>query len=396
MNGFVFHAPTEMVFGKDTETKAGELVKKYGGSKVLLHYGKGSVVKSGLLDRVKASLDRAGVPYAELGGVQPNPLLSLVLEGVELCKKEGVDFILAVGGGSAIDSAKGIAVGLANPQDDVWDYYLGKTVPKCAPVGCILTLAATGSEMSNSSVVTKDEGHIKRSIDQDIIRPRFSIMNPELTFTLPKYQIACGVADIMMHTMERYLGSGHGNELSDRIAEQVIRNTVRYGPQQLADPADYKAASEIMWSGSVSHNGMTGLGNDGGDWATHLLGHELSAKFGAAHGATLTAVWGSWARYVCKDVKALRFAQYACKVWDCEMDYGHPEKTALEGIEKTEAFFASIGMPVNLSALVGRVLTDEEIQSMADLCISLGRTSIGNTMQLFKEDVVAIYRAANT
>lgn len=395
MNGFHFYAPTEVVFGKGTEGQVGKLVKRWKGTKVLIHYGKESVVRSGLLARVERSLEAEHIPYVRLGGVQPNPLLSLIYEGIALCRQEQVDFILAVGGGSAIDSAKGIAVGLANPEEDVWDYYLGKTVERCAPVGCVLTLAATGTEMSNSSVVTKDEGHIKRSIDQDPIRPKFAVMNPELTFTLPRYQIACGVADIMMHTMERYLGAGHGNELSDRIAEQVLRNVIRFGPEQLEDPADYQAASEIMWSGSVSHNGMTGLGSDGGDWATHLMGHELSAKYGAAHGATLTAVWGSWARYVCQDERVYRFAQYACKVWNCEMNYGDPARTAAEGIEKTEAFFASLGMPVNLSQLAGRVLEEQELVEMTDLCISLGRTSIGNTRVLYKEDVLNIYRAAN-
>lgn len=394
MNDFLYYAPTEVTFGKGTEAQAGRLVKKWGGTKVLLHYGKSSVVKSGLLARVEASLDEAGIPYVLLGSVQPNPLLSLALEGVALCRKERVDFILAVGGGSAIDSAKAIAVGLANPEETLWEYYLGKTVEKCAPLGCVLTLAATGSETSNSSVMTKDEGHIKRSIDQDIIRPKFAILNPELTYTLPKYQIACGVSDIMMHTMERYFGAALGNDLSDRIAEQVLRNMIRFGPEQLANPADYKAASEIMWTGSISHINLTGLGNENGDWATHILGHELSAKYGAAHGATLTALWGSWARYVYK-TNVLRFAQYASAVWDCHIDASDPERTALEGIEKTEQFFSSLGMPIHLSELVGKVLPDGDLEAMTDLCVSRGRTCVGNFQVLSKADVLAIYHNAN-
>lgn len=394
MNHFQYYAPTEIVFGRRTEEQAGQLVKKWGGTKVLIHYGKGSVIRSGLLDRVKASLTEAGVGYVELGGVQPNPLLSLALEGVALCRAENVDFILAVGGGSAIDSAKAIAVGLANPDEDLWDFYLGRTVEKCAPIGCILTLAATGSEMSNSSVMTKDEKHIKRSIDQDIIRPKFSIMNPELTYTLPKYQIACGAADIMLHTMERYLGAGFGNDLSDRIAEQVLRNVICYGPEQLERPDDYKAASELMWSGSVSHNGLTGLGSVGGDWATHWLGHELSALYGSAHGATLTAVWGSWARYVYKS-NVERFAQYAVMVWDCRLDTTDLASTAMNGIRKTEQFFASLGLPVNILQLIGRPAEDAELVHMTQLCLSRGRTTAGALCPLNDADVLAIYRAAN-
>lgn len=393
MNSFIYYAPTEVVFGKDTESKAGELVKKWGGSKVLLHYGKNSVIKSGLLGRVEESLQAAGVEYVKLGGAQPNPLLSKVYEGIELGLSEKVDFVLAVGGGSAIDSAKGIAVGLANPEVDVWDYFLGKTVEKALPVGCVLTMAATGTEMSNSSVVTKDEGHIKRSIDQDPIRPCFSIMNPELTYTLPKYQIACGVADIMMHTMERYLGANFGSDMTDRVAEQVLLNMICYGPVQVEKPDDYKAASEIMWTGSLAHNGLTGLGNEG-DWATHWLGHELSATFGASHGATLTAVWGSWARFVYKSNVA-RFAQYANTVWDVRLDTTDLEATALAGIRKTEQFFASIGMPINLEQLIGRKATDEEMVAMADTCMSLGRTTAGHMQALTRDDILAIYRMAN-
>lgn len=394
MKSFHYYSPTEVFFGKNEEANTGKYVKRWGGKKVLLHYGGKSAEKSGLLDRVKASLEEEGIPYVALGGVQPNPLLSLVYKGIALCKEENVDFILAVGGGSVIDSAKGIAVGLGHPDEDVWDFYLGKEVKNCYPVGVVLTIAAAGSETSNSSVVTKDEGRVKRSIDQDPIRPRFAVMNPELLYTLPRYQIACGITDIMMHTLERYFSHKDtlGNDLTDKIAEAVLDNVIQYGPKFYRDPTDYKAASEIMWAGSLSHNTITGCGN-GGDWATHLIGHELSGRYDAAHGATLAAVWGSWARYVMPD-NPLRFAQYAVKVWGCDFDSVCPENTALAGIEKTEAFFKSIGMPISIPELKEGV-TDQELKEMTDLCISLGRTAIGGFKRLGKEDVYAIYQMAN-
>ena len=264
----------------------------------------------------------------------------------------------------------------------------------CYPIGVVLTIAAAGSETSNSSVVTKDEGRVKRSIDQDPIRPRFAIMNPELLYTLPRYQIACGVTDIMMHTLERYFSHKDtlGNDLTDKIAEAVLDNVIQYGPKFYRDPTDYKAASEIMWAGSVSHNNLTGCGN-GGDFATHLIGHELSGRYDAAHGATLAAVWGSWARYVMPD-NPLRFAQYAVKVWGCDFDSACPENTAIAGIEKTEEFFRSIDMPISIPQLVEGV-TDQDLQEMTDLCVSLGRTSIGGFKKLLKEDVLKIYQMAN-
>ena len=394
MRSFHYYSPTEVVFGKNEEANVGTYVKKWGGTKVLLHYGGKSAEKSGLLDRVKASLDKEGIKYVALGGAQPNPLLSLVYKGIELGKEEKVDFILAVGGGSVIDSAKGIAVGLGHPDEDVWDFYLGKEVKNCYPVGVVLTLAAAGSETSNSSVVTKDEGRVKRSIDQDPIRPLFAIMNPELLYTLPRYQIACGITDIMMHTLERYFSNKDtlGNDLTDKIAEAVLDNVIQYGPKFYQDPTDYKAASEIMWAGSISHNSLTGLGNSG-DWATHLIGHELSGRYDAAHGATLAAIWGSWARYVMKE-NVLRFAQYAVKVWGCDFDSICPENTALAGIEKTEAFFKSLDMPISIPELQPDV-TDQDLREMTDLCISLGRTAIGGFKKLDKDDVFAIYQMAN-
>ena len=394
MRAFHYYAPTEVFFGANGEDQVGAYVKKWGGSRVLLHYGGKSAIASGLLDRVKASLEQEGISYVTLGGVQPNPLLSLVYKGIELGKAEKVDFILAVGGGSVIDSAKGIAVGLGHPDEDVWDFYLGKEVKNCYPVGVVLTIAAAGSETSFSSVVTKDEGRVKRAIDQDPIRPRFAVMNPELLYTLPRYQIACGVTDIMMHTLERYFSHRDtlGNDMTDKLAEAVLDNVIQYGPKFYQNPQDYKAASEIMWAGSLSHNNLTGCGN-GGDFATHLIGHELSGRYDAAHGATLAAVWGSWARYV-MPANPLRFAQYAVKVWGCDFDSACPENTALAGIEKTEAFFLSLGMPISIPELVPNV-TDQDLREMTDLCVSLGRTSIGGFRKLDKEDVFAIYQMAN-
>lgn len=275
MFNFTYFTPTEVVFGKGTETQAGVLVKKYGGKKVLIHYGSGSVVRSGLLGRVKASLEEQGISYVELGGVVPNPVLSLVYKGIDLAKREGVDFILAVGGGSVIDSAKAIGYGVAN-EGDVWDLFEHTCTAKaCLPVGTILTIAAAGSEMSMSSVITKEEGLKKRAYDDDLSRPRFAIMNPELTVTLPDYQTACGCTDILMHTMERYFTNGGNMEITDSIAEALMRTVISNARILKNDPKNYDARAEIMWAGSLSHNGLTGCGNDGGDFATHMLDYTI-------------------------------------------------------------------------------------------------------------------------
>ena len=313
MFDFKYFTPTKVVFGKNTEDKVAELVQEFGGKKVLIHYGGGSVIRSGLMQRVTDKLDAAGIAYVKLGGAVPNPHLSLVYEGIELCKKEGVDFLLAVGGGSAIDSAKAIGYGLMN-EGDVWDFYDYKRQAKaCMPLGVILTLAATGSEMSDSSVITKEEGLVKRGYSSDFCRPRFAILNPELTMTLPDYQTACGCTDIMMHTMERYFTNGGNMELTDSMAEALLR-TVKENALILAkDPNNYDARAEVMWAGSLSHNGLTGCGNDGGDWMTHKLEHELGGLYDVAHGAGLAAIWGSWARYVYKNCLP-RFKRYAINV----------------------------------------------------------------------------------
>ena len=309
MLNFEYYTPTKVVFGKDTEKQAGELVKAFGGTKVLVHFGGQSAKKSGLLDRICNSLEEAGLSYVTLGGVVPNPHLSKVYEGIELCKKEGVDFILAVGGGSVIDSGKAIGYGVAN-EGDVWDFYAKKRTAKaCLPIGAVLTIAAAGSEMSNSSVITNEDGWLKRGYNDDVCRCKFAVMNPELTYTLPAYQTASGCVDILMHTMERYFTKAENTMLTDSVAEGLMR-TVIYNAKVLAeDPENYDARAQVMWAGSLSHNGLTGCGTEG-DWASHQLEHELGGMFDVAHGAGLAAVWGSWARYVYKE-KPARFAQFA-------------------------------------------------------------------------------------
>lgn len=394
MNSFEFYSPTKVIFGKDVENNIGKEIKAWGGTKVMLHFGGKSARESGLLDRIEESLRDAGINYISLGGVVPNPRLSLVREGIDLCNREKVDFLLAVGGGSVIDSAKAIAMALANPNIDIWDIYDGKALPTaCLPVGVVLTIAAAGSETSCSSVITNENGWLKKGFNHNLTRPKFAFMNPELTYTLPPYQTAAGIVDIMMHTIERYFCSQKGNELTDRIAEQVLRNTIKYGKICMEEPQNYKARSEVMWSGSISHNQLTGLGGQG-DFSGHALEHELSGMFDVAHGAGLAAIWCWWARYVVKaDIN--RFAQYAINVWDCVLDPIDPEITALEGIKKTEDFFISIGMPVNLSQLGVGKLSEAQITELAIKCSYFGRRVVGTVKPLQVEDIKAIYHLAN-
>ena len=392
MFNFTYFTPTEVVFGKGTETQAGVLVKKYGGKKVLIHYGSGSVVRSGLLGRVKASLEEQGISYVELGGVVPNPVLSLVYKGIDLAKREGVDFILAVGGGSVIDSAKAIGYGVAN-EGDVWDLFEHTCTAKaCLPVGTILTIAAAGSEMSMSSVITKEEGLKKRAYDDDLSRPRFAIMNPELTVTLPDYQTACGCTDILMHTMERYFTNGGNMEITDSIAEALMRTVISNARILKNDPKNYDARAEIMWAGSLSHNGLTGCGNDGGDFATHMLEHEVGGLYNVAHGAGLAAVWGSWARYVMKDCLP-RFKKFAVHVMGIK-DRGDDEAVALKGIEALEGFFQEIGMPISFKEL-GIKASEEDLALMAKKCVAAVGGTQGSAKVLTEPDMIAVYRMAN-
>lgn len=391
MNSFNYYTPTKVIFGRGAQDKVGEMVRAQGCKKVLIHYGMGSVKRSGLLDSVKSALDAENIDYTELGGAVPNPRLSLVYKGIELVKSEGVDFILAVGGGSAIDSAKAIGYGAAN-EGDVWDFYDRKRVSKaCLPIGVVLTIAATGSEMSDSSVITKDEGGIKRGCNSDLCRPVFALLNPELTMTLPDYQTACGCTDILMHTMERYFTSKGNMEITDSIAEGLMRTVIKNAKILVENPKDYDARAEIMWAGSLSHNGLTGCGNGGGDFASHGLEHELGGMFDVAHGAGLAAVWGSWARYVYKDCLD-RFYKFAVNVMGVE-NSGSKEETALKGIEKMEDFFRQINMPTNMHEL-GINPTDEQIKELAHKCAVAAGGSKGSAKVLHEEDMLAIYEMA--
>ncbi|MBR6295563.1 MAG: iron-containing alcohol dehydrogenase [Treponema sp.] len=386
---FNYFAPTKVVFGKNTEEKVADLVKEFGGKKVLIHYGGGSVIRSGLMQRVTDLLDKAGIAYVKLGGAVPNPHLGLVYEGIELCKKEGVDFLLAVGGGSAIDSAKAIGYGLMN-EGDVWDFYDYKRKAKaCMPLGVILTLAATGSEMSDSSVITKEEGLVKRGYSSDFCRPRFAILNPELTMTLPDYQTACGCTDIMMHTMERYFTNGGNMELTDSMAEALLRTVKENARILVRDPKNYDARAEVMWAGSLSHNGLTGCGNDGGDWMTHKLEHELGGLYDVAHGAGLAAIWGSWARYVYKNCLP-RFKRYALNVMDVA-NSGSDEEIALKGIEAMEDFYREIKMPTNLREL-GVNATEDDLRLMAHKCAVGVNGGKGSARFLKEDDMYEIYK----
>ncbi|MBR3400714.1 MAG: iron-containing alcohol dehydrogenase [Parasporobacterium sp.] len=392
MFNFTYYTPTEVVFGKETEKETGRMVKKYGGTKVLIHYGGSSAKKSGLLDRIKASLEEAGIGFCELGGVVPNPHLELVYEGIELCKKEGVDFLLAVGGGSVIDSSKAIAYGLAEPDKDVWELYEHtRTAKACLPVASVLTIAAAGSEMSNSCVITKAADNSKRAYDDDLSRPKFAIMNPELTMTLPDYQTQSGCVDIMMHTMERYFTQGGNMEITDCIAEGLLRTVMKNAQILHKDPTNYEARAEVMWSSSLAHNGLTGCGNDGGDFASHMLEHEMGGMFDVTHGAGLAAVWPSWARYVYKN-DLDRFVKYARNVM-CVTAEGTDEEIALKGIEAMEEFYHSIDMPINMSEL-GIHPTEAQIEEMAERCVKATGGSQGSAKVLYKEDMINIYRMA--
>ena len=391
MNGdFTLFTPTKVVFGHDVETRAGAMVKAFGGTRVLLHYGGNSAVRSGLLDRVKASLEAENVPYVTLGGVVPNPRLEKVYEGVALAKANGVDFLLAVGGGSVIDSTKAIAYALAEPEHDVKELYEHTRAPKaCFPLGVVLTIAASGSEMSDSSVISYEDK--KRGVNSDLCRPKFALMNPALTATLPAYQTAAGCSDILMHTMERYFVNGHKMEITDAIAEGLLRTMMRYAAVLRDDPENYEARAEVMWAGSLSHNGLTGCGNDAGDWACHRLEHELGAMYDVTHGAGLTAVWPSWARYVHKNCmhRFVRFAKNVMQVAPGATD----EETALKGIDAMADFFRSIGMPTNLKEL-GVSPTEDEILLLAKNCAIATGGKVGSAMPLYEADMANVYRMA--
>lgn len=393
MENFNYYAPTQVVFGRRTEEQTGELVRAQGCQRVLVHYGSQSVKKSGLLDRIFRSLDEAGVSYICLGGVVPNPRLSLVYEGINLCKREGVDFILAVGGGSVIDSAKAIGYGVTN-EGDVWDFYEKKRQASgCLPVGVVLTISAAGSEMSDSSVITNENRCLKRGYSSNYARARFAVMNPELTMTLPKYQTASGCVDIMMHTMERYFNQCENMELTDGISEHLIRTVMKNARILMDEPDNYEARAEVMWAGSISHNGLTGCGTDGGDWACHQLEHELGGMFDVAHGAGLAAVWGSWARYV-MDARPERFAGFAVNVMGVEAGKNEME-TAIKGVEAMEAFYKALEMPVCIKDL-GIDPAEKELRELAEKCSHFRRRTVGCVKKLDVNDIYQIYKNALT
>jgi alcohol dehydrogenase len=388
MDDFVFRNPTKIIFGHGTEAQVGPEAKA-AGTKALLHYGGGSVKRSGLFDRVAASLKAAGVPYVELGGVEPNPRLSLVHKGIELCRREKVDLVIALGGGSSIDSAKAIAMGVPY-AGEVWDFFAGKAEPKAAlPVGTVLTIPAAGSEASTASVITNEDGMLKRGFNHEIIYPRFSILNPELAFTLPKEQVANGVADIMSHLMERYFTNSRPVELTDRLIEATLRTVIDAAPRVLARPDDYDAWAELMWSGTIAHNNLLNTGRIG-DWASHDLEHELSAAYGIAHGAGLAVVFPAWMKFNYRHDLA-RFAQIANRVWGVDDAFMNLEKAALAGIERLEGFWQYLGLKVRLSGLgIGA----DRIPEMADKLSNKGATQVGNFVKIGKKEAEAIYKLA--
>ena len=387
MDNFNFYSPTYFAFGKDREQDAGALVKRFGGSKVLIHYGGGSAVRSGLLDRVCASLDKAGVSYVKLGGVQPNPRSGLVYQGIDICRSEKIDFILAVGGVSVIDSSKAIAAGTVY-DGDFWDFYCGKRITEALPVGTVLTIAAAGSEGSPDSVITKEEGMFKRGASGDAIRPRFSILNPALTQSLPPYQTAAGISDIMAHLYERYLTNSREVEVTDRLIEGLLLTMIHEGPRVIKDPDNYDARANIMWAGMMAHNNSCGVGRSQ-DWNSHNIEHELSALYDCAHGAGLAVTLPAVFTYVC-DHDVMRFAQVAVRVWGCQMDFANPKATALEGIERLRRFFISIGMPSNFAELGA---DKKDIPKLVDvLCNGNGRDgSISGFVTLNEDDCTKIY-----
>ena len=393
MQSFQYYIKTDVVFGEGSVCRTAELVKKHGGSRVLVVYGGGSAKRSGLLDRVFALLDEALLPYDSIGGVQPNPRVELAREGVKRAVEFRADLILAVGGGSVIDTAKAIAHGAANPETDIWEFWKRRAVPtRSTPVGVILTIPASGSETSDSAVLTNEQECEKRGLNTDLNRPAFAILDPKLAMTLPPRQVSCGVTDILMHTLDRYFTPADDNELTDALAEALLRVVIRNGPKVVENENDLHAMSEIMWCGSVSHNGLTGLGAPR-EFTTHQLGHALSEKFDAIHGESLSAMWGSWARYVW-ETKPARFARFARNVWD--VDDVDADEAAMLGIEATENFFRSLHMPVSLGELKdGGVQSEEGLQELALRCSYQKTRTIGSFRVLGYDDMLEIYRLAN-
>lgn len=389
MENFNFYSPTYFHFGAGSEKDTGKLVKRFGGSKVLIHYGSGSVKKTGVLDKIEKSLNDANIPFVELGGALPNPRSGLVYQGIDICKKNGIDFVLAVGGGSAIDSAKAIAAG-AVYDGDFWDYYKSrrsKSVDKSLPVGTVLTIAAAGSEGSGNSVITREPDMLKRGAGGEAMRPKFSILNPEFTFTLPPYQTACGITDMMAHVCERYFTNSSDVELTDRLCEAVLKTIIKEAPTVMKNPNDYQARANIMWAGTLAHNDICGADRVQ-DWSSHNIEHELSALYDIAHGAGLAVIMPNWMKFVMHhDLN--RFAQFAVRVWDCDMDYQHPETTATTGIERFREFLTSIGMPATFADIGAKA---EDIESLAEKSGYTKESPLGNFIKLGKEEIKEIYK----
>ena len=389
MLNFNWQIPTKFIFGRGAESHAGEELKALGGTRALIHYGGGSVIRSGLMEKVTKSLDEAGVSYVLLGGAVPNPRDTKVYEGIDLARREKCDCVLAVGGGSAIDSAKAIAHGTVY-DGDFWDFWCGRaSVQKTLPLGCVLTLSATGSESSNSSVIMQESTHLKRGLATEFNRPKFALLNPEWTATLPPYQVACGAIDIMAHVMERYFTNEKGVDLTDRLCEAVLSAVIKAAPVAIAEPDNYEARAQLMWASTLAHNDSCGLGREG-DWASHQIEHELSARYDVAHGAGLAVVFPAWMRYQL-DHDPMRFAQLAVRVWGCDMDFEHPEKTGLEGIERYEQFLKSIGMPTRLGELH---VDPADIPAMAGKCKRNNAGKLGFFRPLDTEDIAKILYSA--
>ncbi len=392
MKNFTYQVPTKFVFGRGAENEVGREIRALGGKKVLIHYGGGSAVRSGLIGRVQAALDAEGIAHVELGGVQPNPRDTLVYQGIELARREGVNFVLAVGGGSAIDSSKAIAHGICY-DGDFWDFFCRKAQPeRTTPFGVVLTMAAAGSESSNSCVITQASTLTKRGLSSELNRPKFAIMNPELAMTLPPYQIACGATDILAHIMERYFTCEKEVDLTDRLCEGAMQAVIRAARIAVRNPQDYDAQAQLMWGSTIAHNDTVGVGRVS-DFGSHQIEHELSALYDVAHGAGLAVVFPAWMRYqMHKDV--MRFAQFAVRVYRCDMDFEHPERTALAGIEAHEAFLKDIGMPITLKELGART---EDIPALAAKTkkTNLADQTTGGAFPMKTEDIEAILRIAD-
>ena len=390
MQNFEFHSPTRVIFGKETHKDVGRIINEYGYEKIFLHYGQGSIKENGIYDEIVKSLADSKIKFCELGGVKPNPELSLVKEGINICINEKVDFVLAIGGGSVIDSAKLIALGTLNPETDPWDFSTKVKIPVIGlPHGVILTIASAGSETSASCVITNEELKLKRGFNSELNRPLFAVMNPELTFTVSEFQTGCGVTDILMHTFERYFQTGEDAELTHSIAEAIMRNVIDAGRKVMENPKDYNARSTLMWAGSLSHNDLTGVGKNPG-LTVHQLEHEISGEYPqVAHAAGLSVLFPAWGKYVYK-TDVMKFARFAVNVWGCPLIYENPEQTAIEGIEKCREYFKNVlKMPVTLKELG---IGSEKFEEMAVKCTNYGKRKIIGITELEREHIIEIFK----